>query len=87
MLSNFRKACELCATHFRQLAEDPPSAVRWYARSVTTAAAQSPCVPVTHPSYMIWGANTDVGKTMVSAGLARAAHRNKVRSTGEILPW
>lgn len=30
------------------------------------------------PQYMVWGANTDVGKTLVSAGLAAAARRNKV---------
>ncbi|KAL3138910.1 hypothetical protein ABBQ32_005731 [Trebouxia sp. C0010 RCD-2024] len=29
------------------------------------------------PQYMVWGANTDVGKTLVSAGLAAAARRNK----------
>ena len=34
------------------------------------------------PSYMVWGANTDVGKTLVSAGLAAAARRDKV---GDIL--
>ncbi|KAL8158793.1 hypothetical protein V2J09_000330 [Rumex salicifolius] len=26
--------------------------------------------PLSHPTYTIWGANTDVGKTLVSAGLA-----------------
>ena len=28
---------------------------------------------------MLWGANTDVGKTLVSAGLAAATKRDKVR--------
>ena len=28
---------------------------------------------------MIWGANTDVGKTLVSAGLAAATKRSNVR--------
>lgn len=29
--------------------------------------------PLEVPSFMVWGANTDVGKTLVSAGLIRAA--------------
>ncbi|WIA41460.1 hypothetical protein OEZ86_005037 [Tetradesmus obliquus] len=35
-------------------------------------------VPLTFPSVCIWGANTNVGKTLVSAGLVAAAVRNKV---------
>ena len=31
------------------------------------------------PVYMMWGANTDVGKTLVSAGLAAATKRSNVR--------
>ena len=42
----------------------------------TTAVATTHQLRV--PRYMIWGANTDVGKTLVSAGLAAAARRNKV---------
>jgi len=30
-------------------------------------------------TYMVWGADTDVGKTLVSAGLADAAARASVR--------
>ena len=30
------------------------------------------------PTYMVWGANTDVGKTLVSAGLAAAAAKDEV---------
>jgi hypothetical protein len=37
-------------------------------------------VPLTFPSVCIWGANTNVGKTLVSAGLVAAAVRNKVSS-------
>ncbi|KAK1290895.1 hypothetical protein QJS10_CPB18g00222 [Acorus calamus] len=40
----------------------------------TTAAASSPPPPLevtlSHPIYMLWGSNTGVGKTLVSAGLA-----------------
>lgn len=31
------------------------------------------------PTFMVWGANTDVGKTLVSAGLAAAAVRAQAR--------
>jgi predicted GTPase len=31
------------------------------------------------PAYMVWGANTDVGKTLVSAGLCRALVESDVR--------
>lgn len=30
------------------------------------------------PTYMIWGANTGVGKTLVAAGLASAVRRSRV---------
>jgi Mrp family chromosome partitioning ATPase len=30
------------------------------------------------PTYMVWGADTDVGKTLVSAALAAAAARAQV---------
>lgn len=33
------------------------------------------------PTFMVWGANTDVGKTLVSAGLAAAAVRAQARPT------
>ncbi|XP_057463174.1 bifunctional dethiobiotin synthetase/7,8-diamino-pelargonic acid aminotransferase, mitochondrial isoform X1 [Actinidia eriantha] len=38
-------------------------------------STQSPSIqyPLSHPIYMIWGANTGVGKTLVSAGLAASA--------------
>lgn len=36
-------------------------------------------VPLTHPAVCVWGANTGVGKTLVSAGLVAAAVRNQVR--------
>jgi hypothetical protein len=35
-------------------------------------------VPLGVPSVCIWGANTGVGKTLISAGLVAAAVRNKV---------
>lgn len=37
-----------------------------------------PDVPIQLPSVCIWGANTGVGKTLISAGLVAAAVRNKV---------
>jgi hypothetical protein len=40
--------------------------------------SQANDVPLTFPSVCIWGANTNVGKTLVSAGLVAAAVRNQV---------
>ena len=31
------------------------------------------------PTYMVWGANTGVGKTLVSAGVAASAAKDEVR--------
>lgn len=51
----------------------------WGTVKSTTSVACDPCVlPVAYPAYMIWGANTDVGKTLFSAGLAAAASRRQV---------
>lgn len=37
----------------------------------TAAAPPSPLdLPLSHPTYTVWGSNTSVGKTLVSAGLA-----------------
>ena len=41
--------------------------------------ADDRAVSLAFPTFMVWGANTDVGKTLVSAGLAAAAARAKVR--------
>lgn len=52
-------------------------------RLLTTSAislANTPVLPAAFPAYMIWGANTDVGKTLFSAGLAAAASRLQVLS-------
>ncbi|GFR43445.1 hypothetical protein Agub_g4527 [Astrephomene gubernaculifera] len=35
-------------------------------------------LPIGVPAYIVWGANTNVGKTLVSVGLAHAAVANKV---------
>lgn len=35
-------------------------------------------LPLAFPTVCIWGANTGVGKTLVSAGLARAAAAQQV---------
>jgi hypothetical protein len=53
---------------FRQL----PGAVS-LARHFFTAS-----IPLSFPSLIVWGANTGVGKTLVSAGLAAAAARSRV---------
>lgn len=37
------------------------------------------CLPLAFPTVCIWGANRGVGKTLVSAGLARAAAAQQVR--------
>ena len=41
--------------------------------------AQSQAIPLSNPAYLVWGANTDVGKTLVCAGIAAAAARSRVR--------
>lgn len=63
---------------------------RLRAARLTTAAkasAASSCAPESAvadaaglhvPAYTIWGANTDVGKTLVSAGLCRAVVHSNV---------
>ena len=42
---------------------------------------EAPATDAAHPTFMVWGANTGVGKTLVSAGLAAAAFRDKVPCT------
>lgn len=46
----------------------------------------SRAVSLAHPTFMVWGANTDVGKTLVSAGFAAAAVRAQVRLKLCVLP-
>ena len=36
-------------------------------------------VSLEHPTFTVWGANTGIGKTLISAGLARAFAQEKVR--------
>jgi hypothetical protein len=54
-------------------------------RSFSTAAlckpddADSLAIPLSGPTVCIWGANTGVGKTIMSAGLAHAAVETGVR--------
>ncbi|RDX82061.1 Bifunctional dethiobiotin synthetase/7,8-diamino-pelargonic acid aminotransferase, mitochondrial, partial [Mucuna pruriens] len=35
--------------------------------------SSTPSLPLSHPIYIIWGSNTGVGKTLVSAGIAAAS--------------
>lgn len=46
-------------------------------RLFTTAASS---VPLT-PAYVIWGSNTDVGKTLLGASIAQAAVQASVRAS------
>jgi len=43
------------------------------------ADERPPAVDLSVATYMVWGADTDVGKTLLSAGLADAARRASVR--------
>jgi hypothetical protein len=47
-------------------------------RRSASSAVGSHWLPLAFPSVCVWGANTGVGKTLVSAGLARAAALAKV---------
>ena len=42
------------------------------------SSEQPPSVSLAVPTFMVWGADTGVGKTLVSAGLAAAAARSLV---------
>ncbi|XP_020227433.1 bifunctional dethiobiotin synthetase/7,8-diamino-pelargonic acid aminotransferase, mitochondrial isoform X2 [Cajanus cajan] len=42
-------------------------------RKLSSAASHSLTLPLSHPIYLIWGSNTGVGKTLVSAGIAAAS--------------
>lgn len=43
-------------------------------------ASQPNAVSLALPTYIIWGSNTGVGKTLVSAGIAKSAADAQVRS-------
>lgn len=43
-----------------------------------TTDERHPAVSLNMATFMVWGADTDVGKTLMSAGLAAAAARAKV---------
>ena len=64
-------------------------AFRLYSSATAAASAAAPqhaaldsgndaTISLAFPTFMVWGANTDVGKTLFSAGLAAAAVRAKV---------
>ncbi|KAL2977627.1 hypothetical protein AAZX31_13G078000 [Glycine max] len=38
----------------------------------SSTTSHPPSLPLSHPIYLIWGSNTGVGKTLVSAGIAAA---------------
>lgn len=61
----------------RALGGVPPRGAARLARRHASAAALPPpdLLPLAFPTVCVWGANTDVGKTLFSAGLAAAAVR------------
>jgi hypothetical protein len=71
-----RRLCALQAAFQRRQASSQ------HERRDNRGAQEPPRVPpisLQVPTYCIWGANTGVGKTLISAGLARAAVANQVR--------
>jgi dethiobiotin synthetase/adenosylmethionine--8-amino-7-oxononanoate aminotransferase len=52
--------------------------LRWQRAFSASSPADQGRIPLSHPSLCVWGANTGVGKTLVSAGLAAAALRAQV---------
>ncbi|XP_014510153.1 bifunctional dethiobiotin synthetase/7,8-diamino-pelargonic acid aminotransferase, mitochondrial isoform X1 [Vigna radiata var. radiata] len=46
---------------------------RFHRRKLSTSPSRPPSLPLSHPIYLIWGSNTGVGKTLVSAGIAAAS--------------
>ena len=40
-------------------------------------------IPLGTPAFLVWGANTGVGKSLISVGLAHASQRHRVR----LLSW
>lgn len=46
---------------------------RLHRRKLSSTASQSLELPLSHPIYLIWGSNTGVGKTLVSAGIAASS--------------
>ena len=47
-------------------------------RSASSYAPLDSSLSLAHDTVMVWGANTGIGKTLVSAGLCAAAQRLKV---------
>ncbi|KAK7388482.1 hypothetical protein VNO78_23298 [Psophocarpus tetragonolobus] len=45
---------------------------RLHRRNLSSTPSHPPSLPLSHPIYLIWGSNTGVGKTLVSAGIAAA---------------
>lgn len=52
---------------------------------VRRVSTDRPALQLCVPAYFVWGANTGVGKTLVSAGLAAAAVRMKVKRTCDLI--
>ena len=77
MLAHFvRSACQRSVSRHRDVGTKALAVAS--APHVFSTTATATTLQLRIPQYMVWGANTDVGKTLVSAGLAVAARRNKV---------
>ncbi len=86
--SDFGRAADAAAARSAQLRQKTGSNNIRRLHAVSAAAAlqsdaqsgaDDRAISLAFPTFMVWGANTDVGKTLVSAGLAAAAARGKVR--------
>ena len=55
----------------------PPSAAALARPSPHPHPPPPPTLSLAHPAFAVWGADTDVGKTLVSAGIASAAVRDR----------
>ncbi len=86
--SDLGRAVDALPAGSAQLSQEPGSSSIRTLHAVNAAATLQPdaqhgsddrAISLAFPTFMVWGANTDVGKTLVSAGLAAAAARAKVR--------
>lgn len=73
---SLQRACQRLVPRHRDVGTK--ASVVAFASHAFSTAAPATTLQLRVPQYMVWGANTDVGKTLVSAGLAAAARRNKV---------
>ena len=58
---------------------------RKFSKSTPASHNEQGDLNLAFPTYYVWGANTNVGKTLVSVGLAAAAARKQVGAIN--IPW